>query len=618
MSIYYEVKRLFIFVKKYSNRRTRLDITIETLYMIQKYKKLMISVLFAVLLLAVTVFCIGCNKPEEPLGETVTLEYAAAEHGKIVGETSQTIRKGEDGAPVTAVADDGWIFVTWDDGITTATRQEKNLEYNLIFTARFDKAYNVIYKATDAGYIEGDAEQYVLWTAPSTEVTAVPNEGYEFYCWSDGVKTATRSDIPFKSDFEVTALFKMKEYKVRYILQEGGYFVEGEEEHSIPHGSYTPPIVVAPLPYYKFLGWSDGVTTLYRQEKITADFEVTALFEPLEVPVNYGVYKGGRIEGSTSQSIVCGNDATAVTAIPNEGYEFLGWTDGVKTATRQDTNVKHNIHVKANFAPIGSTQYKVLMVYVTKLQAKDLRSNIGMKDPTEFRYVDVDYTMSEAEWQIYDRITINVGECINDMFDGKVWFVFESYFTNDTVYQDSLQEGWENRYLSYGIEPSWIGELEEDEILNDYDSVMTTFCMNDYDIVPQLHNVAGSAGKKYGYVHTETLLDGFISAGVDPSVVLDERKYKEWWDSYNSLYLHEFTHTCEIWGSLSEQGSDLHGTIAYYSHTQGVDFPEIEMIRLFLLREARVEGVEVGILPDYWSYNAKRREYTIHRVPSIS
>ena len=42
--------------------------------MIQKYKKLMISVLFAVLLLAVTVFCIGCNKPEEPLGETVTLE----------------------------------------------------------------------------------------------------------------------------------------------------------------------------------------------------------------------------------------------------------------------------------------------------------------------------------------------------------------------------------------------------------------------------------------------------------------------------------------------------------------------------------------------------------------
>lgn len=78
---------------------------------------------------------------------------------------------------------------------------------------------------------------------------------------------------------------------------------------------------------------------------------------------------------------MCGNDATAVTAIPDEGYEFLGWTDGVKTATRHDTDVKHNIYVKANFAPIGSIRYNVLMVYVTKLQAKDLRSNIGMKVP---------------------------------------------------------------------------------------------------------------------------------------------------------------------------------------------------------------------------------------------
>lgn len=580
----------------------------------QIHKKLVISILFAVLLLAMAVFCIGCKKHEEPIGETVTLEYTADEHGKIVGETSQTVIKGEDGTPVTAVADDGWIFVMWDDGITTATRKEKNLEWNLKYTARFDEAYHVIYKATDAGYIEGDAEQYVLWTAPSTEVTAVPNEGYEFYCWSDGVKTATRSDIPFKSDFEVTALFKMKEYKVRYILQEGGYFVEGEEEHSIPHGSYTPPIVVAPLPYYKFLGWSDGVTTLYRQEKITADFEVTALFEPLEVPVNYGVYKGGRIEGNTSQSIVCGNDATAVTAIPDEGYEFLGWTDGVKTATRQDTNVKHNIHVKANFAPIGSTQYKVLMLYVTKLQAENVRSNIGMKDPAEFRYVDIDYTMTEAEWRIYDRITINVGECINDMFDGKVWFVFESYFTKDTVYQDSLQEGWENRYLSYGLEPSWIAELEENKILYNYDSVMTTFCMNDYNEKELLHNVAGSAGKKYGYVHTESLLYGFVSSGVDPSAVLDERKYKEWWDSYNSLYLHEFTHTCELWDmSVESSACDLHGTIAYYSRTEGSDFPELEMIRLFLLREAVVKDVIVGILPDYWAYNAERRSYIVPR-----
>jgi len=358
------------------------------------------------------------------------------------------------------------------------------------------------------------------------------------------------------------------------------------------------------------LGWSDGITTPFRQEKITEDFEVTAFFEPLEVPVNYGVYKGGRIEGNAIQSIVCGSDATAVTAIPDEGYEFLGWTDGVKTAMRHDTCVKHNIYVKANFAPIDSTQYNVLMVYVTKLQAKDLRSNIGMKDPNIFRYVDVDYMMSEVEWQIYDRITINVGECINDMFDGKVWFLFESYFTTDMVYQDSLHECWENRYLCYGIDTWKIPELKERQIVYDYNSVITTFCMNDYE--DRLQNVAGSAGKKYGEVHTETLLDGYASSGEDPSAILDEKKNKDTWDYYKQLYLHEFAHTCELWlmyDSASELNCDLHGTLVYYSNTQGSDFPEIEIIRLFLLREAIVNGEEVGILPEYWSINDERRQW---------
>ena len=143
---------------------------------------------------------------------------------------------------------------------------------------------------------------------------------------------------------------------------------------------------------------------------------------------------------------------------------------------------------------------------------------------------------------------------------------------------------------------------------------MTTFCMNDYNEKELLHNVAGSAGKKYGYVHTESLLYGFVSSGVDPSAVLDERKYKEWWDSYNSLYLHEFTHTCELWDmSVESSACDLHGTIAYYSRTEGSDFPELEMIRLFLLREAVVKDVIVGILPDYWAYNAERRSYIVPR-----
>ena len=580
-----------------------------------KIKKLIVGILFVAILSAVSVFCVSCgdnDKREETPVQTNTFTYTAGEHGRIIGETVQTVKLGEYGTPVTAVGDDGYKFYRWDNVFEGATRRDYNEGFDRNYTASFRKAGKVKYLATDAGYIEGEAEQLVIsYLEMTSEVTAVPNEGYEFYCWSDGVKTATRSDPCFESYFEVTALFKIKEYKVRYILQEGGYFVEGEEELSVPHGSYSPPIVIAELPYYKFLGWSDGVTTLFRQEKITADLEVTALFEPLEVPVEYGVYKGGKIVGSTSQSIVCGGDATEVTAIPDEGYEFLGWTDGVKTATRRDTEIKHNIRVKANFAPIDAVKYKVLMVFVTKLKA-ELRSNLITGDKEKFETVTVDYTMSETEWQIYDRLTINVGECINDMFEGKVWFVFESYFTNETVNEDSMREGWDGRWLTYDCEPSWIPELEDSGILREYDTVMTTFGMNDYDF--NLQVAAGSAGRKFGYIHTETLTASFVINDDDPALLLDEIKYKAWWDSFNETYLHELTHTCELW--VKAESGDLHGTIGFYCDTYGMDPGDIEIVRLYLLREAVVNGVEWGIPPSYWEYNATRRQYTIPRIPS--
>ena len=40
---------------------------------------------------------------------------------------------------------------------------------------------------------------------------------------------------------------------------------------------------------------------------------------------------------------------TAVTAVPNSGFRFVNWSDGVTTATRTDANVTANLSVTANF-----------------------------------------------------------------------------------------------------------------------------------------------------------------------------------------------------------------------------------------------------------------------------
>lgn len=40
-----------------------------------------------------------------------------------------------------------------------------------------------------------------------------------------------------------------------------------------------------------------------------------------------------------SLTYTAGTNATAVTAIPNSGYHFVVWSDGLETATRTDNNV---------------------------------------------------------------------------------------------------------------------------------------------------------------------------------------------------------------------------------------------------------------------------------------
>lgn len=45
-----------------------------------------------------------------------------------------------------------------------------------------------------------------------------------------------------------------------------------------------------------------------------------------KVPVEFIASEGGRIEGATSQSVKKGQQTSAVTAVPDEGWEFAGWS----------------------------------------------------------------------------------------------------------------------------------------------------------------------------------------------------------------------------------------------------------------------------------------------------
>ena len=114
----------------------------------------------------------------------------------------------------------------------------------------------------------------------------------------------------------------------------------------------------------------------------------------------------------------------SVTAVPQEGYVFVKWSDGVTQKTRTDTNFKQNVDVTAMFAQasisISSTGKAVLGDYYTftaKLGGKHLTADSirwyanGVEVPqaagkTAVK-VEIDPSMLNATFKVYAVASYN-------------------------------------------------------------------------------------------------------------------------------------------------------------------------------------------------------------------
>jgi hypothetical protein len=110
---------------------------------------------------------------------TVKLVYNAGENGAITGIASQTVPPGASGETVVAVADDGYTFHHWSDGVMTASRQDLNVQGDITVIAYFADADGNVSVASGGRTIPngGNAEMAVVAPVGSVtgEFTAGPN-----------------------------------------------------------------------------------------------------------------------------------------------------------------------------------------------------------------------------------------------------------------------------------------------------------------------------------------------------------------------------------------------------------------------------------------------------------
>ena len=231
---------------------------------------------------------------------------------------------------------------------TTGTARTASVDYMRI-TVYY--SLTLTYSAGANGSIAGVSPQTVPSGSSGTSVTAVPNVGYHFTSWSDGVLTAERRETNVAANVSVTANFAINTYTLKYAGGANGT-LSGVTSQTVNYDGSGTAVTALADPGYHFVGWSDFVLANPRTDaNVMADVDVYAIFAPDTYTLTYTAGANGSITGTSPQTVNSGSDGTPVSAVADAGYHFVKWSDDVTANPRTDTGVTADVSVSAIFAP---------------------------------------------------------------------------------------------------------------------------------------------------------------------------------------------------------------------------------------------------------------------------
>ncbi len=174
------------------------------------------------------------------------------------------------------------------------------------------------------------------WTAPSSQAVTV--EGGETAA-ATGVYAETapgagglRVDIEPQGAVDAGA---------QWSIDDGDTWRDSGEVVELAAGDYT-------VTFSEVTGWiAPDSAQQAVEESETAT--VTGTYTAITYTLMYSAGANGSIEGPTEQTVQHGQDGEPVEAVPDAGYGFTEWSDGVTDNPRTDTNVTGDISVTAEF-----------------------------------------------------------------------------------------------------------------------------------------------------------------------------------------------------------------------------------------------------------------------------
>ena len=281
---------------------------------------------------------------------TLTVNASPAEGGTVTG--GGTYEYGET-VGLNATPNEGYEFLNWNDGITTAYRTvmvTQDATYTAYFIDTTTTVYTVTVIPADAtmGSVTGGG---TFPEGTTISIEAVPFGINVFSHWSDG-STSNPRTITVTEDITYIAYFETPTLYTITVTSQNPEMGSVNGGGSFPMGAEVT-IQANPFGGYYFDGWTDNNYDNPRTITVSGDATYTARFSAQQTQTYMLT-----VTCNPSQGDVIGTGTYSpgtvvnVEAIPYEGFAFDRWNDGVTDNPRTVT-VNSNLTLVAFFKGTG-------------------------------------------------------------------------------------------------------------------------------------------------------------------------------------------------------------------------------------------------------------------------
>jgi uncharacterized repeat protein (TIGR02543 family) len=349
---------------------------------------------------------------------TYTVTFVQGANGTITGTKVQTVSNRSSSTEVAAVPSTGYHFVNWTGGITSTANPltVSNVTSAMTITANFAiNTYTVTFDLAGKGTRSGGGalSQTINHGSGATAPTVTSNAGWSFTGWDKTFENIS-------GDTAVTAQYSVATYTVTFVQGSNGT-ITGTKVQTVGHGSSSTEVAGVPSTGYHFVNWTGGITSTANPltvSNVTSAMTITANFAINTYALAYSPGSNGTLSGTTSQTVNHGANGTAVTAVPNSGYHFTGWSDGLTDNPRTDNAVTAAKSVTANFA-LNSV---AILTDLNSLNVPELGTAIFKvklsAQPTSSVTVSVNWTSGDAD------ITVSAGSSLT--FSTSSWDSYQN------------------------------------------------------------------------------------------------------------------------------------------------------------------------------------------------